>query len=130
MTHRYRILIVDDDADYVASLATYLEANGYTVETAADGQAGIRMAARHRPALVIMDVMMADRTEGLFAVNALRRVPGMERTPVIVASALYAAEPGFTVPPDAEWLAGATFMPKPVDLSTLLERITTLLDAG
>ena len=88
------------------------------------------MAARHRPALVIMDVMMADRTEGLFAVNELRRVPGLERTPIIVASALYAAEPTFTVPPDAEWLADATFMPKPVDLSTLLEQIRTLLDTG
>lgn len=130
MTQRYRILIVDDDTDYVASLAAYLEANGFTVDTAADGQEGLRMAARHRPALVIMDVMMADRTEGLFAVNELRRVRGMEQTPVIVASALYTAEPKFTVPPDAEWLAGATFMPKPVDLSALLERINTLLDTG
>ncbi len=128
MTHGYRILIVDDDADYVAALAAYLEANGFTVVTAADGQEGLRMAARHRPALVIMDVMMADRTEGLFAVHELRRVPGIERTPIIVASALYTAEPGFTVPPDAEWLAGATFLPKPVDLSALLERIRTLLD--
>jgi len=130
MTQRYRILIVDDDTDYVTSLAAYLEANGFTVETAADGQEGLQMATRHRPALVIMDVMMADRTEGLFAVNELRRVPGLERTPIIVASALYAAEPTFTVPPDEEWLAGATFMPKPVDLSALLEQIRTLLDTG
>lgn len=128
MNHGYRILIVDDDADCVASVAAYLEANGFTVVTAADGQEGLRMAARHRPALVIMDVMMGDRTEGLFAVNELRRVPGLERTPVIVASALYTAEPEFKVPPDAEWLAGATFMAKPVDLSVLLDRINTLLD--
>jgi len=130
MTHGYRILIVDDDADFIAAVGAYLEANGFTIVTAADGQEGVRMAAQHRPALVIMDVMMADRTEGLFAVNELRRVPGLERTPIIVASALYTAEPGFTVAPDAEWLAGATFLPKPVDLSALLERINTLLDAG
>jgi len=34
------------------------------------------------------------------------------------------------VPPEAEWLAGATFLGKPVDLSVLLERINTLLDMG
>ncbi|MDH3290173.1 MAG: response regulator [Gemmatimonadota bacterium] len=130
MTRGYRILIVDDDADYVAAVGAYLEANGFTVVTAANGQEGLRMAARHRPALIIMDVMMGDRTEGLFAVNELRRLPGLERTPIIVASALYTTEPEFTVPPEAEWLAGATFLGKPVDLSVLLERINTLLDMG
>jgi DNA-binding response OmpR family regulator len=127
MKQGYRILVVDDDADYVASVSAFLEANGYTVIAARDGAEGLRLAARHHPALVILDVMMAERTEGLFAVNELRRVPEMAETPVIVASALYTAQPEFTVPPEEEWLAGATFLPKPVDLSDLLERIDGLL---
>jgi len=127
MKHSYRILVVDDDADYVASVSAFLEANGYTVTAARDGAEGLQLAARQHPALVIMDVMMGERTEGLFAVNALRRVEGMEQTPVIVVSALYTDQPGFTVPPEEEWLAGAVFLPKPVDLSDLLERIEGLL---
>jgi DNA-binding response OmpR family regulator len=53
-----RILIVDDDADLIEGLRWYLEAEGYEIITASDGEAAIEVFRKERPDLVILDVMM------------------------------------------------------------------------
>ena len=53
-----RILIVDDDADLTEGLRWYLEAEGYQVITAPDGEAALEVFRKERPDLVILDVMM------------------------------------------------------------------------
>ena len=105
MRPKQRILIVDDDADFVAAVATFLEAQGFEVLSAKDGREGARVAARTPPDLVVLDVMMGERTEGFFAAHEIRTLPGLQDTPIIVASAVYAAEPECRVPPDPSWSA-------------------------
>src|SRR6478752_9649329 len=53
-----RILLVDDDAEIVESLRLALEANGYTVLVARDGNQGLALSERENPDLVILDMMM------------------------------------------------------------------------
>src|SRR6478735_2384480 len=52
------ILVVDDDAKIVRLVRTYLERDGFGVVTAADGPAALDAIERHRPALVVLDLML------------------------------------------------------------------------
>jgi len=118
-----KILIVDDDADFRQSLAFFLESHGYTVRQAADGRQGLLLARLERPDLIIMDLMMSERTEGLFAIQELRRSADLPQTPIFVVSSLYAKVPDFRVPPEQAWLGHDEFFSKPLDLPRLLEAI-------
>jgi two-component system alkaline phosphatase synthesis response regulator PhoP len=125
--HKKKILMVDDDADFVEAVSSFLEANGYQVLRAQDGREGLKLAQMEHPDLVLMDIMMKERTEGFFAVQQLRRTPGLEEVPIFVLTSLYEQVPDFRIAPEASWLAHDEFFPKPVDLETLLGRVRRCL---
>jgi DNA-binding response OmpR family regulator len=125
-----RVLIVDDDRDLVDALAVYLESSGLAVSRAHDGRAGLETALSERPDLILMDIIMGERTEGFFTVQQLRRTAELKDVPVFVMSSLYSAIPGFRVTPDRSWLAHDAFFAKPLDLPALLARIRQQLDLG
>lgn len=118
-----KILIVDDDPDFVEGLRSFLETHGFRVLTAADGRQGLRMAKTEAPDLILMDVMMKERTEGFFVVQEIRRTAGLERVPVFVVSGLYSSPTEFGISPDREWLAHDELFTKPLDLDRLLAAI-------
>lgn len=78
------ILVVDDDAKIVRLVKTYLERDGYSVVTAADGVSALQQIARHRPSLAVLDLMLPEM-DGLAVIRELRA--GDVRTPIIVLSA-------------------------------------------
>ncbi len=79
-----RILVVDDEPNIVELARLYLTAEGYQVETAADGVAALEKVESHAPALVVLDVMMP-RLDGW---EVCRRLRGRnDRTPVIMLTA-------------------------------------------
>ena len=57
-----RILVVDDEPDIVALVAYHLAKAGYRVSTASAGGDAIEVARRERPALVVLDLMLPDRS--------------------------------------------------------------------
>lgn len=126
---RNTVLIVDDDMDFAESLASFLEANGYRVLRATSGQAGVKLARLERPDLILMDVMMEERTEGFFRVQELRRTPGLADIPIFVISSMYSIEQ-FDIEPDASWTGHDEFFRKPVDVPRLLRQINARLMVG
>jgi two-component system, OmpR family, alkaline phosphatase synthesis response regulator PhoP len=124
---RRKILIVDDDHDFSESLSAFLRAHGYWTVQAFDGPDGVRLAGLESPDLILMDVMMEERTAGFFAVQALRRDPSLDGVPIFVVSALYTAVPDFRIEPASGWLRHDAFFPKPVDLDELLRAIESHL---
>ena len=123
-----KILIVDDDRDFVEALATFLEAHHYVVLKAYDGGEGLKLAKVQLPDLILMDIMMKERTEGFFTVQEIRRIPELKKTPIFIVSSLYSQIPDFRVTPNKGWLAHDDFLPKPVDLTELLEKIQRRLE--
>src|SRR5512143_710446 len=103
MPLKKKILIVDDDADFAEALSSFLEANGYQVLQARDGSDGLRLAKTQQPDLILMDVVMRERTEGFFTIQEIRHTPGLEDTPVFVLSSIYSQVPGFRITPEASW---------------------------
>ena len=77
------ILIVEDDPNLLHTLQYNLNQEGYATLTAADGEAGLRMATRMSPDLVILDVMLPG-LDGFEACRILRR---QSETPVIMLTA-------------------------------------------
>jgi two-component system alkaline phosphatase synthesis response regulator PhoP len=127
MTPSGRILMVDDDRDFAEALGTLLRRHGYEVLWASDGREGVLRARRDAPDLILVDVMMDERTEGFFVVQELRRIPELQGVPIFVVSAVYQQAPEFQVAPDRRWLAHDAFFPKPVDTDALLARIRETL---
>jgi CheY-like chemotaxis protein len=100
------------------------------VRTARDGGEGFDSAREIAPDLILLDVMMRERTEGFFTLERIRAHPVLGRTPVIVISSIYTEHPAFKVDPGAGWLPADLFLAKPVDPARLISEAERLMSAG
>ncbi len=82
-----KILIADDEPDILEIIRYNLEAEGYTVFTAKNGNEAIEKAKQHQPDLIILDVMMPGKT-GLEVCGILRQQPDFKNTLIIFLTAL------------------------------------------
>lgn len=117
------ILIVDDDIDYLESMSVFLRSNGFRTLKAKDGVEGLKLARMESPDLIIMDIVMNERTEGFFTIQEMRRDSRLKTVPIFVLSSLYASDRAFKIQPEAGWLAHDEFISKPPDMSVLLAKI-------
>ena len=116
------ILVVDDDAKIVRLVRTYLERDGFSVVTAADGPAALDAIERHRPALVVLDLMLPE-LDGRAVIRAVRRDDEAAATPILVLSAR-----GSTVDRIAGFEDGADdYLPKPFSPAELVLRVKSIL---
>ena len=116
------ILVVDDDAKIVRLVRTYLERDGYSVVTAGDGPAALDAIERHRPALVVLDLMLPE-LDGRAVIRAVRRDDEAAATPILVLSAR-----GTTVDRIAGFEDGADdYLPKPFSPAELVLRVKSIL---
>ncbi len=81
-----RILVVDDDADSLEIVRTYLESRGYRVTTAADGKEALAMLEDARPDLVLLDVMMPG-LDGWEVARTIKDHPEFSATRVVMLTA-------------------------------------------
>lgn len=117
----HRILIVDDDYEIVESVRIPLEANGYEVLVARDGNQGLAMVEREDPDLVILDMMMPKRS-GFLVLEKLRRT---RRVPTRVI--MITANEGSRHKAYAEMLGVDDYIRKPFAMARLLESVGRLL---
>ena len=83
---RKKILIVDDETEFVEMIQMRLEANDYRVVSASNGEDGYDLAQTERPDLILLDVMMPG-ADGFETLGRLRRSEVTESTPVIMLTA-------------------------------------------
>src|SRR5213595_1808779 len=79
------ILVVDDDPDILTAITTGLADSGATIRTASDGAAAVTMAEQQNPDLVILDIMLPQKS-GFLVLEKLRqnRAPGAKKPRVIM----------------------------------------------
>jgi DNA-binding response OmpR family regulator len=77
------ILVVEDEADIRAAIAARLRGEGFQVELAADGLAGVEAATTHRPDLVVLDLMLP----GIDGLEVCRRIQAERPVPVVMLTA-------------------------------------------
>lgn len=116
-----RILLVDDDAEIIESLRLALEAKGYSVMVARDGNQGLAITEREDPDLVILDMMMPKRS-GFLVLEKLRRT--RENPPRII---MITANEGSRHKAYAEMLGVDDYIHKPFPMDRLMASVDRLL---
>ena len=81
-----RILYVEDNRENRILIKRVLEAEGYTVDEAADGLSGLKMAQENRPDLILLDINLPD-IDGYEATKRLRKMNGISGVPVVALTA-------------------------------------------
>ena len=120
--NEYKILIVDDEADILEFLSYNLKKEGFKVYTAENGKEAIKVAAKKRPHLILMDVMMPEM-EGMEACQRIRQMEGFDN--VIIAFLTARGEDYSQI---AGFEAGADdYIMKPIKPKVLVSRLKALL---
>jgi diguanylate cyclase (GGDEF)-like protein/PAS domain S-box-containing protein len=123
MTHKSKILVVDDTVASLKLLSDLLKAEGYEVRSAISGELAIESATGNPPDLVLLDIMMPGM-DGFEVCRRLKAHADTQRAPVIFVSALsdtYDKVQGFN-------LGAVDFVTKPYQREELLARVRTHLE--
>lgn len=117
-----KILLVDDEPDILEIVGYNLSSEGYQVITAENGLKAIEKAKKHKPHLIILDVMMPEM-DGIEACEQLRRLPDLSETVITFLTARgedYSQVAGFD--------AGADdYITKPIKPKLLVSKVKALL---
>ncbi len=119
-----KILIIDDDPDFVDSIRMVLEARGYIVEWAPDGAEGIKKAKEIVPNLIILDVMMTKNTEGFEVSRELPKDDVLKSIPVIMITGIREKmNLAFGFEPDSTWLPVKAVLEKTIKPDQLIAKV-------
>lgn len=121
-----KILVVDDDPDFVNLTRTILKSKDYEVLTAANGEQALAVMRKEKPDLVLLDIMMSYILDGLDVGREMAEDAELKHIPVIMVTSLTGARV------QAEQLSGEyvpveDWIHKPIDPDDLLKRIEKAL---
>ncbi len=83
-TRQIKVLVVDDESDFRQLMTFWLESKGYSILSAADGEAGIKLAQENNPDIIFMDLRMPNM-DGAETIGRIRQFN--KEVPIIVISA-------------------------------------------
>lgn len=127
MSEKKKILLIDDDPDFVEAVKVIVENGGYEVKVAYDGEEGLEAVTAEKPDLIVLDVMMPVMN-GHECCAKLKANPDTAKIPVILLTAVADRVTTSTythrdmLESDAE-----DYMPKPVEPQELLKLIQNWL---
>jgi len=113
-----RILVVDDEPEFVELVQMRLEANNYEVIAAHDGEEALTKAEGEAPDLILLDVMMPG-IDGFQVLRKLRRNPAMRDIPVVMLTAKGESKSIFK----AQDMFVTDYLIKPIDSQELLSTV-------
>lgn len=121
-TAKIKVLLVDDERDIIDVIGYNLKKEGYRVYTASNGADAIEIARKHKPQLILLDVMMPNM-DGIETCEALRKLKGLSQTVIAFLTARgedYSQVAGFD--------AGADdYITKPIKPKVLMSKVKGLL---
>jgi CheY-like chemotaxis protein len=123
-----KVLVIDDDNDFVESIVNLLEARGYAVASASNGKDGVEKAKAEKPDLVLLDVMMTTKDEGFNVARQLHEIENFKDTPIIMVTGVRKEmNLPFGFEPDGTWLPVKEILEKPVKPEILLSAVSNAL---
>ncbi len=127
MKNKTKILLVDDDKDFVEATRLVLESKPYEVVVAYDGDEGLAKARKEKPDLIILDIIMPVK-DGFSAAEQLKKDPELKKIPVIMLTS-FSEKVGETSLSVSQGLTLDTedYVDKPVAPQELLRRVERLL---
>jgi two-component system alkaline phosphatase synthesis response regulator PhoP len=122
-----KILVVDDDPDFLRITRTILQSRDYQVTTATNGERAPAAMRGERPDLVLLDIMMSYILDGLDVGREMAEDPDLKDIPVIMVTSLTGARAQADQLSD-EYVPVEDWIHKPIDPDILLKRIEAALD--
>jgi CheY-like chemotaxis protein/AmiR/NasT family two-component response regulator len=128
---KQKILIIDDDSDYLASTSALLRAEGYSVSTAMSGTEGLARTAGEPPDLIVLDIMMENEWAG-YEVNQRIKFGNdfecIRHVPILMVSSI-AVDPvsRFSRAGEVDMITPDAYLTKPLDLPRFLAAVRALL---
>ncbi len=129
MNQQKKLLIIDDDPDFVEGLKSILETANYSVDAAYNPKDGFQALQSKRYDLLLLDVMMGRGAEGIMLARKINKDPKLREIPVLIITGIREQMaflfPGQAVHPHL--LPVDELLEKPVEPKLLLEKVSTLL---
>jgi len=129
MNAQKKLIIIDDDPDYVAGIKSVLESANYSVDVAYNPKEGFKALQTNRYALLLLDIMMGRGAEGVALARKIRKDPKLRELPVLIITGLREQIaflfPGQPVHP--HFVENDELLEKPVEPKLLLEKVSSLL---
>jgi two-component system alkaline phosphatase synthesis response regulator PhoP len=127
MASKKRILLVDDEPDFVSVVRINLEREGYEVETAYNGKEGLEKIKAQPPDAVILDVMMPE-PDGYAVCAELKADQRYSRIPVLLLTAVASQVPSTRYSHyDGMAMEADDYLPKPASAQQISQSLKRLL---
>jgi CheY-like chemotaxis protein len=121
-----KILVVDDDPDFVSATKIILEKNNHIVISAPSGDTGYRRAREDKPDLVILDVIMDTVLDGLSVSQRMHDDPDLREVPIIMVTSIANTDYAELFPTD-EFIHINAFLSKPISADELIRQVNKYL---
>ena len=121
-----KILIVDDDPDFVNATRIILEKNNHQVITASSGDTGFRRAREEKPDLLILDVIMDTVLDGLSVSQRMHDDAELNKIPIIMVTSIANTDYAELFPTD-EYIHINAFISKPITSEGLIRQVNKIL---
>jgi two-component system alkaline phosphatase synthesis response regulator PhoP len=129
MNAQKKLIIIDDDPDFVAGIKSILETADYGVDVAYNPKDGFKALQTNRYDLLLLDIMMGRGAEGVALARKIRKDPLLRELPVLIITGLREQIaflfPGQSVHP--HFVENDELLEKPVEPKLLLEKVSSLL---
>ena len=129
MTTNKKLLIIDDDPDYVAGIKSILEKAEYSVQVAHNPKDGFALLQSQPFDLLLLDIMMGRGAEGVAVARKIRKDPNLRNIPILIITGIREQIaflfPGQPVHP--HFVELDELVEKPVEPKLLLEKVSNLL---
>src|SRR5438270_13943590 len=116
------ILLVDDDNEIIESMRAVLEGKGYRILVARDGNAGLTVAERENPDLIVLDMMMPKKS-GFLVLEKLKGRPGG-----LIPTIMITGNEGSRHRAYAEMLGVRDYIRKPFAMEKLVKSVEKILE--
>ena len=131
---RQRVLLIDDDADFLASTTALLESQGYCVSTATSAKAGLARMIDEVPDLIVLDIMMENDYAGYEVNQRVKFANGFEcirHVPILMVSSI-PVDPAerFSRAGEVDMITPDAYLTKPLDIPVFLAQVQALLGQG
>ncbi|MBN1483368.1 MAG: response regulator [Chloroflexia bacterium] len=123
-----KILIIDDDPDFVLTVKMILDTHGFQVASAQTPQEGIEQVLSFEPDLVILDVMIPTGYEGFQIAREIREQHKLIDLPIFMLTNIHGVkEVPYRFAPDEQYLPVDLFLDKPIEPEQLVDTIQDML---
>jgi two-component system alkaline phosphatase synthesis response regulator PhoP len=129
MKSKAKILLVDDDQDFLEMHKAVLKNHGYDVLTASSGNEGLERVRAEMPDLIILDLMMEKYNTGFSFSKEIKNDPLFKKIPILMVTAVAEATGyRFSLKEDGYWMKTDDFLDKPIMPDVLIGKVEKLLE--